>query len=83
MTDTVDLNELARKRISLVGVTFRTRSIEDKQKLNERFMADLGAQLSDGRLRPIIDRTYPLSEALAAQDYMASNAHFGKIVLET
>lgn len=83
MTDTVDLNELARKRISLVGVTFRTRSVEDKQKLNERFMADLGAQLSDGRLRPIIDRTYPLSEALAAQDYMASNAHFGKIVLET
>jgi len=83
MTDTVDLNELARKRISLVGVTFRTRSIEDKQRLNERFMADLGAQLSDGRLRPIIDRTYPLSEALAAQDYMASNAHFGKIVLET
>lgn len=82
MTDTVDLNELARKRISIVGVTFRTRSIEDKQRLNERFMADLGAQLSDGRLRPIIDRTYPLSEALAAQDYMASNAHFGKIVLE-
>ena len=83
MTDTVDLNELARKRISLVGVTFRTRSIEDKRKLNERFMVDLGAQLADGRLRPIIDRTYPLSEALAAQDYMASNAHFGKIVLET
>lgn len=83
MTDTVDLNELARKRISLVGVTFRTRSIEDKQRLNERFMADLGAQLSDGRLRPIIDRIYPLSEALAAQEYMASNAHFGKIVLET
>lgn len=82
MTDTVDLNELARKRVSLVGVTFRTRSIADKQKLNERFMADLGAQLSDGRLRPIIDRTYPLAQALAAQEYMASNAHFGKIVLE-
>ncbi|MBM3345419.1 MAG: zinc-binding dehydrogenase [Betaproteobacteria bacterium] len=83
MTDTVDLNELARKRISLVGVTFRTRTIEDKQRLNERFMADLGERLADGRLRPIVDRTYPLAEALAAQAYMASNAHFGKIVLET
>ena len=73
----------ALRRIDYIGVTFRTRSIEDKQRLNERFMADLGAQLSDGRLRPIVDRTYPLSEALAAQDYMASNGHFGKIVLET
>jgi NADPH2:quinone reductase len=83
MTDTIDLNELARKRVSLVGVTFRTRSIEDKQALNERFMADLGGQLADGRLRPIVDRTFPLSEALAAQEYMAANGHFGKIVLET
>ena len=83
MTDTIDLNELARKRVSLVGVTFRTRSIDDKQKVSAAFLADLGAQLSDGRVRPIVDRTYPLAEALAAQAYMASNAHFGKIVLET
>lgn len=82
MTDTIDLNELARKRVSLVGVTFRTRSIEDKQKVSAAFLADLGAQLSDGRVRPIVDCTYPLAEALAAQAYMASNAHFGKIVLE-
>ncbi len=82
MTDTIDLNEFARKRISLVGVTFRTRSIEDKQKVSQAFLSDLGAQLSDGRLRPIVDRTFPLAEALAAQAYMASNAHFGKIVLE-
>lgn len=83
LTDTIDLNELARKRISLVGVTFRTRSIEDKQQVGAAFLADLGSQLSDGRLRPIVDRTFPLAEAMAAQAYMASNAHFGKIVLET
>jgi NADPH:quinone reductase-like Zn-dependent oxidoreductase len=31
------------------------------------------------RLRPVIDRTFPLAEARAAFDHMAAGAHFGKI----
>jgi len=44
-------------------------------------LADLLPALADGRLRPLIHRAFPLQDALAAQDYMASNAHIGKIVL--
>jgi NADPH:quinone reductase-like Zn-dependent oxidoreductase len=36
----------------------------------------------DGRLRPVVDRTFPLSEAAAAQDYLERGEQFGKVVLE-
>lgn len=81
MKDTIDLDLLALRRVSLVGVTFRTRALQDKQRVNERFMADLGAALASGHLRPLVDRSYPLEQALQAQEYMRSNAHLGKIVL--
>jgi NADPH:quinone reductase-like Zn-dependent oxidoreductase len=34
-----------------------------------------------GRLKPVIDRTFPLSEARAAHEYMEKSQMFGKIVL--
>jgi NADPH:quinone reductase-like Zn-dependent oxidoreductase len=80
-TDTIDLDLLALRRIKLIGVTFRTRTIEQKKAVNDAFLLDLGDHLSSGRLRPIIDKTFALSDAAAAQEYMRSGNHFGKIVL--
>ncbi|MDA8345339.1 MAG: zinc-binding dehydrogenase [Thermaerobacter sp.] len=36
---------------------------------------------ADGRLRPVVDRTFPLSEAAAAQEHIEARRHFGKVVL--
>ena len=77
----IDLDVVALKRMKLVGVTFRTRSIEEKAALSRRCGDALMGFLSDGRLKPVIDRVFPFEEALAAQDYMRSNQHLGKIVL--
>ena len=38
--------------------------------------------VAEGKLRPIIDRTFPLKDAVEAQGRMAEGKHFGKIVLE-
>jgi NADPH:quinone reductase-like Zn-dependent oxidoreductase len=38
--------------------------------------------LSSGKLRPVVDRVYPLSETAAAQTYLESASKFGKVVLE-
>jgi NADPH2:quinone reductase len=77
----IDLDLLALKRLELIGVTFRTRTIEEKAELGRRAMADLGGLIDGGRLRPVVDRSFPLDAAAQAQDYMRSNTHLGKIVL--
>jgi NADPH2:quinone reductase len=79
--DEIDLDKVALKRLSLIGVTFRTRNDAEKAAITRAAAADLGAALEAGKLDPLLDRSFPLDEALAAQDYMKSNAHLGKVVL--
>ncbi len=47
-------------------------------------LADMKAvarSVAAGRLRPVVDRTFPLDQARAAHDYLASRKQFGKVVL--
>jgi NADPH:quinone reductase-like Zn-dependent oxidoreductase len=74
----IDLDEVARKRIALIGVTFRTRSQADKVDVVNRFLADVP---DASGLGPRVDTTFPLAEAEAAQDALARDAHVGKLVL--
>ena len=77
----IDLNELARKRVSLIGVTFRTRSIAERQRIVEEFRTNVLPGLSDGRLISKVDRVFDLAAADEAQSYVRSRKHFGKVVL--
>lgn len=77
----VDLNVIALRRLRLIGVTFRTRTLDERIAIAQRCAADLLPALADGRLKPLIDRIFPLEEVAEAQGYMASNAQVGKIVL--
>jgi NADPH2:quinone reductase len=76
-----DFDLHALRRIDYIGVTFRTRSVEEVREIVRRMRADLWDAVAAGKLRLPIDRTYALAQAPAALDYMRSNAHFGKIVL--
>jgi NADPH2:quinone reductase len=76
-----DFDLHARKRIDYVGVTFRTRTIEEVREILVKMRADLWDDVKAGRIRVPIDRTYPLAEAKAAHDHMRANKHFGKILL--
>jgi NADPH:quinone reductase-like Zn-dependent oxidoreductase len=75
----IDLDELARKRLTLVGVTFRTRSQAEGAEVARRCVEDLGHQLA--RFRPRIDASFPLAQILDARAAMLGNAHVGKIVV--
>jgi NADPH2:quinone reductase len=76
-----DFDLHAMKRIDYIGVTFRTRSIEEVREIVQRMRADLWGDVESGKLKLPIDRTFPLDQAATALAHMRANAHFGKIVL--
>jgi NADPH2:quinone reductase len=76
-----DFDLHALKRIDYIGVTFRTRTIDDVREINRLWRADLWPALEAGKLTMPIDRTFPLEKAADALAVMRANAHFGKIVL--
>src|SRR5215471_5157829 len=79
----IDLDLLARNRLRLLGVTFRTRTAEEALQCSERCAADLADAIHHGTLRPVLDRVLPLADLPAAHAYMVSNSQCGKIVLST
>jgi NADPH:quinone reductase len=76
-----NLDELAFKRASFIGVTFRTRSAEEALACSERFASDLLDAFDRGALKPIVDRIFPFDRIVDAHTYMLSDAQVGKIVL--
>jgi NADPH2:quinone reductase len=76
-----DFDTHAARRITYVGVTFRTRSPEEVTEIARRAKADLFPALEAGRLALPIDRCVPLDDVRDAVAHMQANRHFGKIAL--
>ena len=76
-----DLDQVAFKRASIIGVTFRTRSPQESFLCSERFAAACLEGLRSGALKPVLDRTFPFDKIADAHAYMLSDAQVGKIVL--
>ena len=71
----------ALRRITYIGVTFRTRSPEEVAAINEAMVADLWPLLTERRFTMPIDSVFELAAFGDALSRMRANAHFGKIVL--
>lgn len=78
----LNLRQILSKRLRLQGTTLRSRPIEQKMALTQKFAAQMLPFFADGRLKPIIDRIFNLEEVAEAHRYMESNSNFGKIVLK-
>jgi len=72
----------AMRRVHYIGVTHRTRSVDELREETRAMWADLAEAVTAGKLRLPIDKIFPLSEAKAAQETMRANQHFGKILLK-
>ena len=77
-----NLGMLLAKRLQVRGTTLRARPLEEKAYATRAFEKSVLPHMASGRIKVVIDRTFPLAEAAAAQAYMETNANFGKIVLE-
>jgi NADPH:quinone reductase len=77
-----DFDLHAAKRIDYIGVTFRTRTIEEIRDINRLMRADLWPAVEAGELRLPISKAFPLSRVAEALDMMKANQHFGKIAID-
>jgi len=80
-TATVDFRRMLGKRLHHTGSGLRPRSVADKGKIASALEAKVWPLVAAGKVKPVIDSTYPLKEAAAAHARMESSQHIGKIVL--
>jgi tumor protein p53-inducible protein 3 len=77
----LDLGYLLRNRLQIIGTALRSRSIDDKIRLTQEFVALAMPHIAKGSIMPVIDSVFDWAEASKAHAYMESNANIGKIVL--
>ncbi|MHB1952598.1 MAG: NAD(P)H-quinone oxidoreductase [Sulfobacillus sp.] len=77
----VNLSQLLGRRLTIRGTALRSRPRYEKMRLIQTFAQRTAADFNTGRLKPVIDRTFELSDAGLAHQVMASNQTIGKIVL--
>src|SRR3954471_10679874 len=81
-----DLGPILRKRLEVIGTMMRIRGLEERIPLVREFaqrMLPLFESRSDqgARLRPVLERTYPMTQLADAHRVLEGNATFGKIVV--
>jgi NADPH2:quinone reductase len=78
---TVDFRRIMLKRLHHTGSTLRARSVPDKAAIAAAVTEKVLPLIASGRVRPVMDSSFPLAEAAKAHARMESSVHIGKIVL--
>ncbi|MDQ8704046.1 zinc-binding dehydrogenase [Streptomyces sp. LHD-70] len=79
----IDLTKLWRKRLSVIGVTFQTRTEEERIDCIRAAERDLFDLWERRVIVPVVDRSFPMEDIGAAYDHMTKSGHIGKIALLT
>lgn len=77
----IDISQVLKNRLTLHGATLRARPVEQKAKIADALQTTVWPLLESQKIKPVIDKTFPLQDAQLAHSYMESGGHFGKIVL--
>lgn len=81
ITAEINIAALMVRRQMMTGSTLRPRSVEFKTLVADELRRTVWPLVESGKLRPVMDKAFPLAEAAAAHARMESGAHVGKIVL--
>jgi NADPH:quinone reductase len=71
----------AARRIHYIGVTFRTRSIEEIREIFSEVRKDIWPAVESRKLQLPIDKVFAFDEIGKAFEHMEANRHLGKIVV--
>lgn len=78
----VNMGLLLMKRITWIGTTLRSRPVERKLELCQRFISEMLPLFDAGALAPVIDSRFAFDDVADAHRHMESNASVGKILLD-
>lgn len=78
---TLPLDLVLFRRLRIEGTVMKSVSLAEKRRMVGRFAERWTRALSEGGLKPVVDRTFALSDAMSAHRHMERADHFGKILL--
>lgn len=81
MVVSVNFGLVLMKRLSLMATTLRARPVKEKRRIRDAVERDFWPHVLSGRIRPVLDSTFPLADAEAALARMDQGGHSGKILL--
>lgn len=81
-TAQVDISQVMRKNLTLTGSTLRDRPLSEKTALARGIEGYVWQAVIEGRIRPVISKTFPLDLAAEAHALLEANETGGKIVLQ-
>jgi NADPH:quinone reductase-like Zn-dependent oxidoreductase len=77
----VDLSQILRKRLQIIGTVMRARSLQEKISTTTAFAREVVPLLANETIQPVIDSAFPLEKIQDAHRRLESNETFGKIAL--
>jgi NADPH2:quinone reductase len=77
----LDLGLLLSKRAAIIGTALRSRPVAEKGIIMNAVRDMVWPLVSDGRIRPLVSKTFPLEQVGDAHEYFDSGEHMGKILL--
>lgn len=78
----LNLVELMTRRLTMTGSTLRPQSDLAKARIASSLRTNVWPLIAAGKIAPVMDQEFPMSEAAAAHARMEGSAHIGKIVLK-
>ncbi len=77
----LNLGALLNKRAAVTATSLRGRPVSEKTAIVAAVREHVWPLVGSGRVRPIVDRTLPMSEAAAAHRVVEESSHIGKVLL--
>ena len=73
--------KIMQKRLIITGSTLRPRDADEKARLAGEIERVVWPWVAAGKVRPVIDKVFPLADAAAAHAWLESGGHLGKVML--
>jgi len=81
-TAEINLGAVLGKSLRIIGTRLRARPLVEKILITREFKERFWPMLEEGKLKPVIDKVFPIAEAQAAHAYVRQNRNIGKVILE-